>query len=276
LSSAAAREQFLRIARLPDEQIDLAEAALWIAAEQYDGLDVASYLARLAELAEGAGPALHTARTPEQRVAALNRFLYEERGFHGNRSDYYDARNSFLNEVIERRTGIPITLAVVYLAVGQRLGLPLHGVGFPGHFLVKCDAPDEILIDPFEGKLVSRDECEARWRATLGADTPFDARALEAAAPRPTLARLIGNLKQVFLAQQDWPRALACVERILVLAPDAPLELRDRGLLYARLECFSAAAADLQRFLELAPGDPTAVGVRQQLVELRRSAPPLN
>jgi regulator of sirC expression with transglutaminase-like and TPR domain len=219
---------------------------------------------------------VRAAHDPAQRVAALNRFLYEEQGFHGNRSDYYDARNSFLNEVIERRTGIPITLAVIYLAVGTRAGLPLHGVGFPGHFLVKCEAADEIVIDPFEGRVVSRDECEARWRATLGEDTPFDARSLEAAAPRPTLARLIGNLKQVFLAQQDWPRALACVERILVLAPDAPLELRDRGLLYARLECFSAAAADLQRFLELAPGDPTAVGVRQQLVELMRTSPPLN
>ena len=181
-----------------------------------------------------------------------------------------------MNEVIDRRTGIPITLAVVYLSVAERLGLPVHGVGFPGHFLLKCDAPDEILIDPFEGKLLTRAECEARWRATLGADTPFDARSLEPAPARQTLARLIGNLKQIFLAQQDWARALACVERILVLAPDAPLELRDRGLLYARLECFSAAAADLQRFLALAPNDPTAAGVRQQLVELMRTSPPLN
>ncbi len=276
MSAGVAREQFLRIAHLPDERIDLAEAALWIAAEQYEGLDVPSYLARLAEFAEHARPSVCSAATPEQRIAALNRFLYDEQSFRGNRSDYYDARNSFLNEVIDRRTGIPITLAVVYLSIGARLGLPVHGVGFPGHFLVKCDAPDAILIDPFEGKLVTRAECEARWRATLGEDTPFDARSLEAAPARQTLARLIGNLKQIFLAQQDWPQALGCVERILVLAPDAPLELRDRGLLYARLECFSAAAADLQRFLELAPRDPTAVGVRQQLVELMRTSPRLN
>jgi len=276
MSPALAREQFLRIARLPDERIDLAEAALWVAAEQYEGLDVPAYLARLAEFAERARPSVCTASTLEQRIAALNRFLYDEQSFRGNRSDYYDARNSFLNEVIDRRTGIPITLAVVYLAVAARLGLPVHGVGFPGHFLVKCAAPDEILIDPFEGKLLTRAECEARWLATLGADTPFDARSLEPAPARQTLARLIGNLKQIFLAQQDWPRALACVERILVLAPDAPLELRDRGLLYARLECFSAAATDLKQFLALAPDDPTAAGVRQQLVELMRTSPPLN
>lgn len=276
MSAALAREQFLRIARLPDERIDLAEAALWVAAEQYEGLDVPAYLARLAEFAERARPSVCTASTLEQRIAALNRFLYDEQSFRGNRSDYYDARNSFLNEVIDRRTGIPITLAVVYLAVAARLGLPVHGVGFPGHFLVKCAAPDEILIDPFEGKLLTRAECEARWLATLGADTPFDARSLEPAPARQTLARLIGNLKQIFLAQQDWPRALACVERILVLAPDTPLELRDRGLLYARLECFSAAAVDLKQFLALAPDDPTAAGVRQQLVELMRTSPPLN
>jgi regulator of sirC expression with transglutaminase-like and TPR domain len=276
MSSALAREQFLRIARLPDERIDLAEAALWVAAEQYEGLDVPAYLARLAEFAERARPSVSSATTLEQSIAALNRFLYDEQSFRGNRSDYYDARNSFLNEVIDRRTGIPITLAVVYLSVAERLGLPVHGVGFPGHFLVKCAAPDEILIDPFEGKLLTRAECEARWLATLGADTPFDARSLEPAPARQTLARLIGNLKQIFLAQQDWPRALACVERILVLSPDAPLELRDRGLLYARLECFSAAAADLKQFLALAPDDPTAAGVRQQLVELVRTSPPLN
>jgi len=276
MSRAEAREQFLRIARLPDERIDLAEAALWVAAEQYEGLDVAGYLARLADLAERARPRLAAAGNLAERVAALNRFLYDEQSFRGNRSDYYDARNSFLNEVIDRRTGIPITLAIIYLAVAARLGLPVHGVGFPGHFLLKCDAPDEIVIDPFEGTLLTREDCEARWRATLGEDTPFDARSLAPAPARETLARVIGNLKQIFLAQQDWPHALACVERILVLAPDAPTELRDRGLLYARLECWSAAAADLRRFLALAPTDPTAEGVRDQLIDLTRKSPSLH
>jgi regulator of sirC expression with transglutaminase-like and TPR domain len=276
MSSSEARAQFLRIAGLPDDRIDLAEAALWVAAEQYEGLDVAGYLRRLAEFAERARPSVAAAGTLAQRVAALNRFLYDEQSFRGNRSDYYDARNSFLNEVIDRRTGIPITLAIVYLSVAARLGLPVHGVGFPGHFLLKCTAPDEIVIDPFEGKLLTRADCEARWRATLGEDTPFDPRALEPAPARETLARVIGNLKQIFLAQQDWPHALACVDRILVLQPDAPLELRDRGLLYARLECWSAALADLRRFLALAPDDASAAGVREQLIELTRTSPSLH
>ncbi len=276
MSASEPRAEFLRIAGLPDERIDLAEAALWVAAEQYAGLDVAGYLARLDALAESARPRVLAAQTLERRVEALNRFLYDEQSFRGNRSDYYDARNSFLNEVIDRRTGIPITLAIVWLSIGSRLGLPVHGVGFPGHFLVKCDAPDEILIDPFEGKRLTRAECEARWRATLGDETPFDARSLAAAPARQTLARVIGNLKQIFLAQQDWPRALACVERILVLQPDAPLELRDRGLLYARMECWSAAIADMRRFLALAPDDASAAGVREQLIELSRSSPSLH
>lgn len=276
MSAAEARARFLGISRLPEDRIDLAEAALWIAAEQYEGLDVPSYLAQLEELADAARPKISAARTLTERITALNRFLYDEQGFRGNRGDYYDPRNSFLNDVIDRRTGIPITLAIVYLAVAARLGLPVCGVGFPGHFLLKCRAPDDLVIDPFEGALLTREECEARWRATLGADTPFDVRALEPAPARQTLSRLIGNLKQIFLAQEDWSHALACVERILVLEPDAPLELRDRGLLYARLECFAAATSDLQRFLALAPQDPTAAGVRQQLVELMRSSPALH
>jgi regulator of sirC expression with transglutaminase-like and TPR domain len=276
MTGAEARAQFVRIARLPDERIDLAEAALWVAVEEYPALDVAAYLARLAELAEQARPSVAAARTLAGRIEALNRFLYEKQSFRGNRSDYYDARNSFLNEVIDRRTGIPITLAIVYLAVAARLGLPVRGVGFPGHFLLRCDSPEALVIDPFEGTLLSREECEARWRATLGEDTPFDLGALEPSSARQTLARVIGNLKQIFLAQKDWPRALACVERILVLAPDAPLELRDRGLLYARLECWSAASADLRRFLELAPNDASAAGVREQLIELTRTSPALH
>ncbi len=276
MSTTDARERFIDILRLPDESVDLAEAALWVAAEQYEGLDVPGYLARLAELAETARPLVDAAETIEQRITALNRFLYDEHGFRGNRSDYYDTRNSFLNDVIDRRTGIPITLAIVYLSVARRLGLPVSGVGFPGHFLLRCHAQDEIVIDPFEGTFLSRSDCEERWRATLGADTPFDVRALEPAPAHATLSRLIGNLKQIFLAQEDWPRALACIERILLLEPDEPLELRDRGLLYARLECFEAAKADLHRFLELVPDDPSSTGVRQRLIELMRSSPALH
>ncbi len=271
-----ARARFVGISSLPDGSIDLAEAALWIAAEQYEGLDVPAYLSRLAELAELARPSVESAGSIEQKIEALCRFLHDEHGFRGNRSDYYDARNSFLNDVIDRRTGIPITLAIIYLSVAANLGLPVSGVAFPGHFLLRCSAPETIVIDPFEGRLLSRADCEARWHATLGAETPFDVRALEAAPARQTLARLIGNLKQIFLAREDRSRALACIERLLLLVPDDPLELRDRGLLYARLECFSAATADLRRFLELAPDDPTSADIHRQLVELTRSAPTLH
>jgi len=177
--------------------------------------------------------------------------------------------------VLARRTGIPITLALVYVALGARLGLPLRGVGFPGHFLVRCDAPVPLVLDPFEGTVLERDECEQRWSATVS-DAPFDPRALEPSPAHAILARLLGNLKQIHLAQQDWTRALASVERILALSPDAPAELRDRGLLFARLECFAAAAADLRRFLALAPEDPSADAVRSQLVELAKSAPALH
>ena len=270
-----ARQQFLRVARLPDERIDLAEAALWVAAEEYAGLDVAAYRARLDALAETARAAIADAGSAQDRVLALARFVHDEQGFRGNRTDYYDARNSYLNEVLDRRTGIPITLAVVYVALGARLGLPLRGVGFPGHFLVRCDAPSPLVLDPFEGKLLERADWEARWRAAVP-DAPFDARALEPSPARAILSRLIGNLKQIHLAAQDWPRALASVERLLALSPDAPAELRDRGLLYARLECFAAAAADLRRFLALAPEDASADAVRSQLIELTRTAPALH
>jgi regulator of sirC expression with transglutaminase-like and TPR domain len=271
-----ARSQFQRIAALPDARIDLAEGALWIAAEEYPELDVPGQLARLAELASAASQRVRGARTTRERVVQLNAFLFQERGFTGHRQDYYDERNSFLNDVLERRTGIPITLAIVYVSIAERLGLQARGVGFPGHFLVRIDDGEAILIDPFAGSLVTRAECEARLRAAAGAEVPFDPRLLDATPARQILARVLRNLKQIWLAREDWPRALACAERILVLAPDAPLELRDRGLLFARLECFAAAEADLRRFLALAPGDAGADAVRAQLVEIARSAPRLH
>ena len=156
------REHFATLARLPDGQIALDEAALWIAAEEYPELDVAGYLGELDALAEAARSRLLTARDDTERVAQLNRFLFVEAGFHGNRDDYYDPRNSYLNEVLERRCGIPISLSLVYLAVTDRLGLAVQGVGFPGHFLLKWRGDPETLVDPFDGKPLSVEDCERR------------------------------------------------------------------------------------------------------------------
>jgi regulator of sirC expression with transglutaminase-like and TPR domain len=271
-----ARIQFGRIAELEDSRIDLAEAALWIAAEEYPELDVARQLAKLDELAVAAGSRMTRARSALERVERLNEFLYREAGFTGNREDYYDARNSFLNDVLERRTGIPITLAIVWMGVAERLGLPARGVGFPGHFLVRAGGAEEILVDPFAGSVLTRADCEARLRAAAGADVPLEPSLLEPTPPRQIVARVLRNLKQIWLAREDWQRALDCTERILLLNPDAPLELRDRGLIFARLECFAAAEADLRRFLALAPEDSGAEAVRAHLVELARSAPRLH
>ncbi|HTO08355.1 MAG TPA: tetratricopeptide repeat protein [Myxococcota bacterium] len=271
-----ARVQFGRIAALADARIDLAEAALWIAAEEYPELDVPACLARLDDLASAVASRVTRAPSALECVERLNDFLYRECRFRGNREDYYDARNSFLNDVLERRTGIPITLAIVWVAVAGRLGVPARGVGFPGHFLVRAGGVEEILVDPFAGTIVTRSDCEARLRAAAGADVPLDPSLLEPTPPRQVLARVLRNLKQIWLAREDWQRALDCTERILMLAPEAPLELRDRGLIFARLECFSAAEADLRKFLALAPGDPGAEAVRAQLVELARSAPRLH
>jgi regulator of sirC expression with transglutaminase-like and TPR domain len=271
-----ARVQFGRIATLDDSRVDLAEAALWIAAEEYPELDVAAYLAKLGELAARAESRVTSGRSALERVERLNDFLYREAGFTGNREDYYDARNSFLNDVLDRRTGIPITLAIVWISVAERLGVPARGVGFPGHFLVRSVGAEEILVDPFAGSVVTRADCEARLRAAAGADVPLDPSLLEPSPARQILARVLRNLKQIWLAREDWQRALDCTERILLLAPDAPLELRDRGLIFARLECFAAAEADLRKFLALAPEDSGAEAVRAHLVELARSAPRLH
>ncbi len=273
---SAARSHFARIAALPESRVDLAEAALWIAAEEYPELEVAEYLVRLATLSETVGVRVTRARSLREKVERLNDALYRELGFSGNRADYYDARNSFLNDVLDRRTGIPITLAIVWASVANAVGVPARGVGFPGHFLVRVDGPDELLVDPFAGELVTRADCESRMRAAAGADVPFDPQLLDPTPPRQILARVLRNLKQIWLAREDWPRALGCAERILLLAPDSPPELRDRGLLFARLECFAAAEADLRKFLALAPDDAGADAVRAQLVELARTAPRLH
>lgn len=267
---ARARRRFESLAAGPDSGIDLAEAALWIAAESRPELDVGGALRALDALAERARPAVAAATREEDRVRALNRVLFEEEGFHGNREDYYQPENSDLGLVLERRTGIPITLSIVYVEVAQRLGLHATGVGFPGHYLAKVVGAREIVVDAFEGRTLDEGECGERLRAVLGPEARFDRSYLRAATHKETLARILSNLKQIHVSRGDPGRALACSERILLLAPDAPLELRDRGLLYAELEAFRAADEDLTRFLSLAPDHPSAAAVARRLEAIRR------
>lgn len=268
--AARARRQFARLAGLPDSDIDLAEAALWIAAETRPELDVTAALRELDALAARARASTDPVRDETARVEALNRALFVDEGFHGNRDGYYEVENSDLGLVLERRTGIPITLCIVYVEVAQRLGLHASGVGFPGHYLAKVVGDREIVVDAFLGRTLSEAECGERLRQALGPDARFDRSWLRAASHKETLARILSNLKHIHIASGDHARALDCAERVLLLAPDAPLELRDRGLLYAALEAWRAADRDLTRFLSLAPNHPSAATVEEKLEAIRR------
>ena len=271
VARANPRERFGAIAAGPDTAIDLAEAALWIAAEEYADLDVAQYVARLDALADAAAPELAREDEAVERVATLVEF-FRAQGFRGNTQDYYDPRNSFLNEVIERRLGIPITLALVVQAVGRRLGLPFEGVSFPGHFLLRCAVPPGglLVIDAFERAILDRDACQRRLDAALPVPELLEpAVHLRAAPPREILARLLGNLKRIYADRGDLERTLGCCDRILMLLPDSPTELRDRALVYEGMSLHSAAVADLDRALELWAGHPESAALRAKRDALR-------
>jgi regulator of sirC expression with transglutaminase-like and TPR domain len=264
------RARFAAAVQADDTAIDLAEVALLIAAEAYPELDLGRYRATLDALGDGARAHVGAADSDPGRVRALIHYLAREQRFVGNQDDYYDRRNSFLNEVLDRRTGIPITLAVVYIEVGRRAGLAVDGIGFPGHFLTKLRGEAEIVFDPFFGQVLSEEQCARRLQAVMGQETSFDRSYLRSATTREILVRMLRNLKQIYLQAREYEPALACSERILLVQPELPQELRDRGLLYQQLECFSAAQADLERFLALAPNDDSAEVVREKLIEIRR------
>lgn len=272
LERERAREQLLAVARLPADQVDLCEAALWIAAEARPPLPVAHYLERVDRLAERARRALAGTAGAAQHAARLIDFLYREEGFEGNSDDYYDARNSYFDQVLERRTGIPITLAILWIGVARRLDLNAAGVAFPGHFLARLDAPGEpaVLVDAFHGRVVGTPECEELLQRALGQPTQFDERLARPAPPREILARVLRNLKQIHVRTEAFEAALRCSEGILALQPEDPLELRDRGLLYRALECYGPALRDLERFVALLPDGEAAESLRPVLADLRR------
>jgi regulator of sirC expression with transglutaminase-like and TPR domain len=272
----SARQLFVTEARRPERELDLARAALLIAKEQYPGLAVEPYLARLDQIAEEVKDRLADETAPLVVLDELTRTLYQRQGFRGNADAYYDPRNSFLNDVLDRRLGIPITLGIVLLEVGWRLHLPLQGVNFPHHFLVRFrgDALD-LLIDPYDG---GRARYEDQAQELL--DRVYDGKVrlreafLRHATKRDILVRILGNLKGIYVSTRDDARALAVVERLLVLKPDADEEHRARGVLLARLGRREEAIEELRRWLAVAPAGDQADRVLRLLERLVAGASP--
>ncbi len=260
------------------EPVDLARAALAVAREEYPDLDEGHYLRLLDELAAGVQAGMPSGASPERRVGRLNSFLFHELGFSGNRADYYDPRNSFLNEVLDRRTGIPLTLCIVYMEVGRRCGLRVEGVGFPGHFLCKVALEGgELVVDPFHrGQLLGLEEIKRRLAAAMGERVKFDASVLRAARPREILVRMLQNLRSVYSEKNDMPRALSAVDRLLLLSPENIRGLRERAQLCEQLGGTLAAARDLERVLELEPNSSDAQALRARVRKLRGASQFLN
>lgn len=271
-----ARTRFQALLEAPVLRLD--EASLAIAAEEYAGLDTGAYLAQLDALAERVrrrAPMPHRAAIT---LRAVRDVLFEDEGFKGNERSYYDPRNSYLNEVLDRRLGIPISLSVLFMEVARRAGLALEGVGFPGHFLAKLrpEAGPEVFIDAYNGgELLTADECVARFKH-LSHGREFDERFLQGVAPRQILGRMLHNLKRIYVEQGDDVRAFWVIDRLLLLAPDAIDEVRDRGLVEARLGLKPAAARDLAAYLEREPGAADAGEVRELLATLRAHPAMLN
>jgi regulator of sirC expression with transglutaminase-like and TPR domain len=253
-------EELRRALNEPGES--LAPAALAIARVEYPTLDPAPYLQRLDRMGEAAAGRLqrreHAADLSGQ-IAILNAYLYEELGFSGNREHYDDPRNSFLNEVFDRRTGIPISLAVIYLEVGRRAGLRLEGVNFPGHFLVRAPRAgthmeEDLIIDPFHGgALLSEVDCRQLLRQHLGEEAAFDRGLLSTATRQHIVVRMLVNLKRLYVRMRSFPQARFIADLLLAVDPSALAELRDRGLLAYHMEDFPSALRDLEAYLRLMP-----------------------
>jgi regulator of sirC expression with transglutaminase-like and TPR domain len=271
----------------------LAPAALVIARVENPRLDPDPYLARLDAMGEAARRVIerHASfsgdMSPQCGVKALNEYLFDELGFTGNRDKYEDPRNSCLNEVLERRTGIPLTLSIVYMEVARRAGLQVDGINFPGHFLVRCPQAhsDHLVIDPFHaGALLSEHNCRLLLQKHVGSEVAFSRSLLAPATRSQILVRMLLNLKRIYVHMRSFPQARDVTELLLALTPSALSELRDRGLLAYQLNDVTGALRDLQAYLKLSSmsetSDKEARAEHQQIWEhvktLRRRVAALN
>jgi regulator of sirC expression with transglutaminase-like and TPR domain len=270
-TAAEWRRAFARAVHVGRPGLALDQVALLIAAEEHPDLDVSRYMRELDAIAARVATAVKHELDPYLIVGHLNRVLFQDLGFHGNLADYYDPANSFLDQVLDRRLGIPITLSIVYLEVARRCRLPVVGVSFPGHFLVSYQAADErMYLDCFRGgEVVLPRQFQARLDEMFDKRLRFRAEHLEPAPPRAVIARLLTNLKAIYWRRNDYRRALGVSERLILVNPNMPEEYRDRGVLRAHLRDYAAALPDLEHYLALVPEAPDAARVRWLAKRLR-------
>lgn len=267
-----ARQLFYREIYQSEEEIDLGKAALYLAKEEYPELDTEEYCNALDVMAEEIKKRLPEETYPLRIIKSINNYLYEDLGFRGNTKDYYDPRNSFLNEAIDRRTGIPITLALVYLEIAKRIDFPMVGIGMPGHFLIRPDFESaDIYVDAFhQGEILFPQDCADRLAQVYGQPVAMRPEFLEPVSPKQFLARMLNNLKVIYLNRGEESKALGAIERILLLFPEAVVERRDRGVLYYQLGRWTEARQDLESYLVNIPDARDADLIRGLLGRMDR------
>ena len=272
IETIRARQSFRDIAALDEDSIPLDRASLIMASEEYPDLDIRAYLRRLDTLAARAEVIIGEDRDPVNAIEGINQVLFVQEGLRGNDEDYYDPRNSYLNEVLDRRLGIPISLSVIFMEIARRIGFSISGLGFPGHFLVKHVLNErDIIIDPFNfGRILTLNDCQELLDKIYSGTVSMNASLLQPLGRRAILTRMLYNLKGIYIQKEHNYKALSIIDRILMLNPSTPSEIRDRGLLYMQTSLFAQALADLESYMKsvAAPEDGTYI---QNHIKMLRS-----
>ena len=276
LQFSQARQKLYQLAR--EEKPRLAEAALWIAQEEYSDLNPQACLTQLDQMAQDIREILPDPPYLLKVIKSINKYLFEHLEFAGNEAEYYDPRNSYLNQVLIRRKGIPITLSLIYLDITEQLNFPMEGVNFPGHFLIRpLDENSEFYVDPFNGgEILFAEDCQEKLNQLVGRPMQLTPSLVKTITPQSFLVRMLNNLKHIYLTKQDVNRSLAACERILLVDPEQTEELRDRGLLYYQLGRWQEARQDLEDFLDLHSNSPDIQVLEQILKNIESGEGPDN
>lgn len=253
-----------------DGDFDLALGALLIAATDDPNVDIEGSSANLDRMAEAARARIPADAGALQELNAVTDLLFGVIGFAGNRDDYYDPRNSYLNQVLERRLGIPITLSLLCMEVGRRAGVPILGIGMPGHFLIRHRREENFFVDAFNGGLLlNRDECGALLREAAGDEARLESSHLDPVTPRDILARILRNLKAIYWDREDFDRCITTIGALMAVLPDRPEEQRDRGVVHLKAGNHQQSADDFAAYIEAAPNAADIETVRNALSRLR-------